>query len=336
MGRIFTGVLISLHCRICNNRANNTAYTAREMMLGLRETFAYFRCAACGCLQIAEFPADLAPYYPPGYFRPERSDRLSVPNWAYTLFDVPVVMQEVRRAVAPGGDALTNDRLAELLAGRVLRRYLPDWVERKDAAILDVGCARGGLIHALSRLGYARVQGVDLFIDAPVRYANGVEVHKGTIHDMPSGWDVIMLHHAFEHMPDPLATLQAIAQRLAPGGLCLIRIPVVPSLVWERYGVDWVQWDAPRHFFLHSQQSIALLADQAGLHVEMSFCDSTPFQFVGSEFYRRDMALTETGPQARFTPQEMAHFRAETARANAAGQGDQAAFYLRQAVGAEG
>ncbi len=317
-----------MHCRICGNTTGNTPYTVREMMLGLRREFGYFRCAGCGCLQITDFPPDMAPYYPPGYFRPERSDRLAVPAWAYTLFDAAAVMQEVRRAFPPGTAPPTNAWLAETLAAQVMQHYLPAWAERKATRILDVGCAGGGLIHALSRLGYEHVQGVDLYIDAPIRYANGVQVHKGTIHDMPPGWDVIMLHHSFEHMADPLDVLRGVAQRLAPDGLCLIRIPIVPSLAWERYGVDWVQWDAPRHFFLHSVQSLTWLAQQAGLRVERHFCDATPFQFVGSELYRRNLALTEAGPQARFTPQEMAAFRAETARSNAAGRGDQAAFYL--------
>lgn len=320
-----------MRCRICGNSHDNLPYRAREMMLGLRHEFDYFRCAQCGCLQIAAFPTDMAPYYPPGYFRPERTDRPAVPNWAYTLFDAAAVMQEVRRAFPPPA-ALTHERLAEQLAAQVMRHYLPDWVERKDARILDVGCAGGGLIHALSRLGYRQVQGVDLYIPAPIRYANGVEVHKGTIHDLDPGlpgWDVIMLHHAFEHMPDPREVLAAVAQRLAPGGVCLIRIPIVPSPAWERYGVDWVQLDAPRHFFLHSVQSLTLLAAQAGLRVERHFCDSTPFQFVGSELYRRNIALAEAGSQARLSAEEMAGFRALTTQANAAGQGDQAAFYLR-------
>lgn len=316
-----------MRCRICGNPHDNLLYRAREMMLGLRHEFDYFRCAQCGCLQIAAFPTDMAPYYPPGYFRPERTDRPSVPNWAYTLFDAAAVMQEVRRAFPPPA-ALTHDRLAELLAAQVMRHYLPDWVERKDARILDVGCANGGLIHTLSRLGYLHVQGVDLYIDAPIRYANGVEVQKGVLHDMPSGWDLIMLHHAFEHMSDPLAVLQGVAQRLTPGGRCLIRIPIVPSRAWERYGVDWVQLDAPRHFFLHSVQSLTLLAAQAGLRVDHYFCDSTPFQFVGSELYRRNIALAEAGSQARLSTEEMAGFRALTTQVNAAGQGDQAAFYL--------
>ena len=69
-------------CRICGNADGNTAYDVREMMFGTREIFRYFRCAACGCLQIAEVPADLSAYYPPDYcsfkpslFRPSFSVR---------------------------------------------------------------------------------------------------------------------------------------------------------------------------------------------------------------------------------------------------------------------
>jgi len=36
-----------------------------------------------------------------------------------------------------------------------------------------------------------------------------------------------------------------------PGGWCVIRIPTVSSFAWEHYREQWVQLDAPRHFFLH-------------------------------------------------------------------------------------
>jgi hypothetical protein len=137
-----------------------------------------------------------------------------------------------------------------------------------------------------------------------------------------------MLHHAFEHMADPQAMLAAVAQRLAPGGLCLIRIPIVPSEAWERYGVDWVQLDAPRHLFLHSLQSLALVAQQAGLHLYRHFCDATAFQFYGSELYRRDIPLAAAHPGRLFSPAELQGWAIESARLNRAGRGDQAAFYL--------
>ena len=51
------------HCRICQNSAGNRIFTAREMMFGSRETFEYFECASCGCVQILEMPANIEKYY---------------------------------------------------------------------------------------------------------------------------------------------------------------------------------------------------------------------------------------------------------------------------------
>ncbi len=33
--------------------------------------------------------------------------------------------------------------------------------------------------------------------------------------------------------------------------ICLIRIPIKTEHIWNLYGVDWVQVDAPRHFYIH-------------------------------------------------------------------------------------
>jgi predicted SAM-dependent methyltransferase len=61
-------------------------------------------------------------------------------------------------------------------------------------------------------------------------------------------------------MPDPHSTLKKIRELLAPGGICLIRIPTVSSYVWEKYQTHWVSMDPPRHFYLHSIKSIKFLA----------------------------------------------------------------------------
>ena len=38
------------------------------MMFGYRETFTYFQCNLCRCLQIAEMPQDMSRYYPQDYY----------------------------------------------------------------------------------------------------------------------------------------------------------------------------------------------------------------------------------------------------------------------------
>jgi hypothetical protein len=60
--------MTNVACRICGNVAGNGTLTAREMMYGTRDAFEYIKCAACGCVQIAHIPAELARYYPADYY----------------------------------------------------------------------------------------------------------------------------------------------------------------------------------------------------------------------------------------------------------------------------
>jgi hypothetical protein len=114
-----------------------------------------------------------------------------------------------------------------------------------------------------------------------------------------------------------------------------LRVPTVSAEAWTRYGADWVQFDAPRHLYLHSHASLAAVAAQAGLAVVSQVCDSTGFQFWGSEQYRRGIALDAptsyaVDPAASgFSPAEIAGFEAAARALNAAGRGDQIDVVLR-------
>ena len=64
-------------CRICHNTDGNKTFLAKEMMLGLRESFEYFECQCCGCLQISTIPNDLGRFYPQGYYSFNATPKLS-------------------------------------------------------------------------------------------------------------------------------------------------------------------------------------------------------------------------------------------------------------------
>ncbi len=328
-----------MRCRVCHQTQNNQLYQVREMMHGTKKCFTYFQCFLCRCLQIAEFPGDMTPYYPPDYigfnaYNPQYTAKLGIPLWANTMdFDL---FEDILHA--PAGTFGGRRQLAKLLVRRAIEHYLPQIKDNYQTRILDVGCGSGELLFDLHEVGFHRVLGVDLFIGQPIVYKNGVRVMKGTIHEIESAWDVVMFHHAFEHVPDPLETLRAVAKILSPEGVCLIRIPIVPSYVWETYGPDWVQLDAPRHFFLHSVQSIKILAEQARLHLENVLYDSNLTQFCGTLQYQQDIPLFcersyLVDPQhSIFSEAEIMTFWEESRLLNKIGQGDQAAFYLRKAT----
>jgi SAM-dependent methyltransferase len=289
------------------------------MMFGTRDSFEYFECARCGCLQICEIPDDLARYYPSDYYAftpPSRRE------------DERSRLRRMREAAVLTRRDLVGRLLAAVGSGRIaeVARWLRRMGTTRTSRILDVGCGAGELLCDLGEAGFTRLTGVDPFIPHELSHPSGAKILKGTIHDVEGTFDVVMLHHALEHIPDQLATLRAVVDRLAPGGYCLVRVPTVSSYAWEHYGVDWVQLDAPRHFFLHSLESLRLLGERAGLTLKAVEFDSTAFQFIGSELYRRDRPLTSG--TAGFSRAEVWRFRTRARVLNAARRGDQAAFYF--------
>lgn len=318
-----------MNCKICDQAENNQTFQVREMMFGLRDEFTYMECSRCGCVQLMDPPEDQSMYYPSNYYSLSQTPLTifthllgnSVKGWRYSY------------AVTGRG-----------LLGRLVYGRAPDPVAQtlipvglnKSSRVLDVGCGNGVLLYALRNAGFRNILGVDPYINASITYPNGLHILKQPVDEVKGEWDLVMMHHAFEHVPDPRQTLMAIARLLSAEGVCLIRIPIASSYAWHHYRENWVQLDAPRHFFLHTLESMRLLAVEAGLRLANVIYDSTAIQFWGSEQYMRDIPLeseqSHWGNYAHsvFTPAEIAAFEAKARELNAAGQGDQACFYLKK------
>jgi len=321
-------------CLICKNEANNSTFHAREMMLGSRERFLYLECSRCGCLQLIDVP-DIARYYSQDYY----------------------AFRDEVEAALPGalGRWLRRARTSYHLTGRGIvgkaftrLRPVPDFLEwaksaevGRDARILDVGCGNGRLLLAMRNAGFTDLTGIDPYLPESVTHPGGVTLRKLQLPELAGPFDLIMLNHAFEHMPDPGKVLDELARLIDPGGTILIRTPLADSEAWQSYREDWVQLDAPRHLFVHTVRSLRSLAESAGLVIDRMKYDSQPFQFWGSEQYRRDIPLSAHMSGGRFLPApiftavELRGFEREAVRLNECGRGDQAAVFLRPRRGAE-
>jgi len=316
-------------CRLCGAPVSSS-FTAREMMHGTREIFAYIECPNCGCVQIAEIPDDLARFYPRDYY----SFQLRAPSLA-------------RRMKNSAGRALIGlGNLAPPLS-HVLRRrfqrlslfflYEEATHRNRDAAILDVGSGAGELLKDLVDIGYRNLLGIDRFIQENVCYRGRVLVEASDIFQVAGRRDVVTFHHSLEHMPEQTAVLSRARAILNANGRVIVRIPIVGGEAWELYRAQWVQLDPPRHLYLHSLKSLALVAEQAGLRIARLDYDTTGFQFWGSELYRRDIPLNDRRSPACgetnsvFTAAEMAAFERKARQANARGRGDQIIAWLATA-----
>ena len=310
-------------CKLCGNVNGNTTLVAKEMMFGLHDEFVYIQCAHCGALQISEIPTDLAKYYPANYY--SFSNNLTVKK----------KLKIWRRGKLY---SFRYNRLAFI--GKLLSflgANSPVWMSKKYAnfssSILDIGCGAGELLLEMQQAGFKHLTGIDPFIEKDIQYKNGLTIYKKNIYELTGQFDFIMMHHSFEHMEEPFKVLEKLTTLLPSGGYALIRIPVADTFAFRTYGANWVNLDAPRHFFLHTSISIQNLANAVGLQLVETIYDSHQLQFFGSELYKQGISLVEfsTGKHANiFTASQMKRFQQTSEMLNANRNGDFACFYLKK------
>jgi SAM-dependent methyltransferase len=302
------------------------------MRLGTREQFKYLECSNCGCLQILDPPTDLSKYYPSTY-GPFEGHRNAAPD--------SLLMRWARRKRAEY--ALSG----KCLFGRLIALAKPiPWFydqlrrcgEHLNSRILDLGCGGGSLLTSLYRDGFRCLLGVDAFVPQEnIQGIGGFRILKGTVDDLAGEepFDLIMMHHSLEHMPDHLHVLQSVHALLKPQAFLWIRTPVI-GYGWRQYGVNWLRVEPPLHLFLHSIKSMRILCDQSGFKIEHISYDSTEHLFLGSEQYARDIAICDPNSwwvdpkRSIFTAEQVEAFKAKTRELNERGDGDQASFCLRR------
>lgn len=323
-----------MSCRVCGESEVRAEHRVREAMFGTGEEFDYRECGACGSLSLAEIPGDLGRYY-------DGEDYYSFDEDFEARYRNPVKrkLRALAGRAAATGEGVVGRFLADAkpYAPYDVLRALGPGTLRPEARILDVGCGAGELLYVLRNSGFEHLLGIDPFRPEDRVFDNGLEIRRAGLPDLPRepAWDVVMFHHSFEHVPDPVETLAEVAARLAPGGVCILRLPTCSSRAWREYGPHWIQLEAPRHIFLPSREGLGILAGRSGLRLAGLRDDSTAFQFWGSEQARAGVPLFGPGSHAvdpagsRFTPEEIRDFEARSVAANAAGEGDQVVATLR-------
>jgi SAM-dependent methyltransferase len=310
------------NCKICGNEHSNRLIKAREMMFGFRDEFNYLECSRCGCIQLIDIPSDLLKYYPDNYYSFDEYDE--------SVLAKKTLKSRIKKLSLNHEMGYFNP-IGRLLLKTIVKKTVPlmsvQLLNLKyTSKILDIGSGTGTLLLIMKSLGFKNLTGVDPFIKAEINYKCGVNILKQHPEEIEGKFDFIMLHHALEHMDHPLEKLKTIYKLLNHNSYVLIRIPVASSYAYRKYKTNWVQFDAPRHFYLHTTTSIQILAKQAGFTLSNIKFDSDEFQFTGSEMYERDIPL-KPGKNI-FDTATIRSFAKQSRQLNAINDGDQAQFYL--------
>ena len=215
--------------------------------------FNVYQCTVCGLVGLPDVETDelyYKQYYPQGYHSQTAPSLL---GRAWNIFS----------------SFLTNRKV------NIIKRYIP-----LPCSLLDVGCGNGGFLKYLDPHLFD-AHGLEPVKEA-VEAANqaGLQVSQGNILKdslSPERYDVVTLWHVFEHIKDPVATLNRIHAILRPGGILVMSMPNANSLASRFGGKYWFHLDSPRHLWLYNETNIKTILSSTNFTVE--YRSYIPFEF---------------------------------------------------------
>ena len=262
-------------CRVCLAEGNFETFPAKELMYETMEEFKYFKCPQCDCVQIKEIPQNIGQYYPANYY-----SFASKTNSLAKRFAFYIKASWFKYSIGswnPIGFFMTMLFKKQQLASLILKMNIS-----KNDSIVDIGCGQGKLIQEMKFSGFHNVEGADPHI-AETMNINNVKIQKLEIEDLQSQFDFIMMHHSLEHVDDQQKVFSNLNRLLKENGKILIRVPLSDSFAYNKYKTNWVQFDAPRHLYLHTKKSMQSIVEKHGMKIENVIYDSNGIQLWGSE-----------------------------------------------------
>jgi len=305
-----------MNCTICKSE-KTTIVNAVDLQTN--DSFAYTHCNNCGVVYLQKLLEDYSKYYSENYYSFNNKSgfiaRLKYLRDVYA-FSNKGLIGKIIYLIQP------NTNLYSL-------RYLN---LKPNKTLLDIGCGDGKEIKVLHQLHYPFVRGIDPFIKSDIIINNYVIVEKKDIFSIKEKFDFLTMHHAFEHVSNPVDVCRKLKSLLNPDGKILIRIPVASCFAYEHFKQDWVQFDAPRHIFLHTTKSIELICKSTGLEIESVIYDSTSFQFWGSELVKKGIPIHSASSKQIFISRFKSLLKGDGLKSKQLNQnklGDQAIYIIR-------
>jgi len=105
------------------------------------------------------------------------------------------------------------------------REYIPSF----DSSIVDIGCAKGGLLRTLQKEGYANLYGVDAseeclsFLDA--FGIKSIQASLDNLDVINMQFDLVILSQVLEHVYDLQSMLESVSGILKNGGMLYVEVP---------------------------------------------------------------------------------------------------------------
>ncbi len=130
------------------------------------------------------------------------------------------------KTIGTGGGYTQNDKDRLVVTANFLNKHIIN----KNARVLDLGCANGGLLRELKGHGFTNLVGIDPSLECVniTKEEVGCECYQYSLFDIPESagkFDVITLTHVLEHVLNVQQTINILDKLLAPSGVIYIECP---------------------------------------------------------------------------------------------------------------
>ena len=244
---------------------------------------------------------------PGGHLLPDAYDVVWCPVCGFAYADTPAGQRDYdlyyagfskyednRTSTGGGGSEWDARRLRETAAA--VASLVPD----RQARVIDLGCANGGLLGELKAAGFSNLVGVD---PSPACVANtkaghGVAAFVGSIRQLPADlgrFDLVLLSHVLEHVADLASAVDGLAALLNDRGLLYLEVPDA-SRYREFLNAPFQDFNTEHinHFALHSLRNLferrGFILESSG-QKEIESSAGCPYPAVYG-FFRKDAAVS--------------------------------------------
>jgi 2-polyprenyl-3-methyl-5-hydroxy-6-metoxy-1,4-benzoquinol methylase len=136
--------------------------------------------------------------------------------------------------------------------------------------LLDIGCGTGDFLNIAQQNNW-EINGIEPNEKARnianKKTNNSVFATEQLLKYKAKSFDVITLWHVLEHLPNLEEHFSIFKNLLKPSGILIIAVPNYKSYDAQYYKSYWAAYDAPRHLWHFSKNSISKLADRNNMEV---------------------------------------------------------------------
>lgn len=176
-----------------------------------------------------------------------------------------------------------RNKMYDTLEGLIEEAAQISEIEPPDFHVLEIGPGRGELMRRLSSKGFA-VEGMDIDPSCVEMSSQYGPCEVGEVDDLldcfgPNSFDLIVMSHVLEHLPEPLKAIESIKQVSRKWLLLAVPNPVTPLTLYK--SMRGQLWSNPTHVMLWDNSHFHyLLTQHADLEIVREDSDYVEL-FVG-------------------------------------------------------